>query len=105
MRPERWLVRRGKEGTALIFSGYRVVREGVLVRRFVRPSLRWGFILSVCLSKRFCATDKGFVRGENGGGGGSRRAVLGVSGVLRTTREVADAAVQRARRFFFRDTG
>ena len=36
---------------------------------------------------------------------GLRRVVSGVSGVLRTTREVADAAVQRARRFFFRDAG
>ena len=42
---------------------------------------------------------------EGRGGSGFRRTVMGVSGVLRATREAADAAVQRARRFFFRDTG
>ena len=36
---------------------------------------------------------------------GFRRTVSEVGGVLRATREAADAAVQRAKRFFFRDTG
>ena len=36
---------------------------------------------------------------------GFRRLRSAVGGVLRTTREAADAAVQRARRFFFRDAG
>ena len=34
-----------------------------------------------------------------------RRTVMGVSGMLRATRGAADAAVHRAKRFFFRDTG
>ena len=33
------------------------------------------------------------------------RAVSGVNGAWRTTRAAADAAVRRAKRFFFRDEG
>ena len=46
------------------------------------------------------------VRQAEGRGGSSfRRAVMGVSGMLRATREAADAAAHRAKRFFFRDAG
>ena len=36
---------------------------------------------------------------------GFRRVVSGVGGMLRMTREAADAAVQRVKRFYFRDEG
>ena len=39
------------------------------------------------------------------GGKGFRRTVLEVNGAMRVTREAAAAAVQRAKRFFFRDAG
>ena len=63
-------------------------------------------------SSQVAATDETILRGGHGvcqaeerGESGFRRAVLGVSGVLRTTREAASATVQRAKRIFFRDTG
>ena len=42
---------------------------------------------------------------EGRGGSGFRRTVMGVRGMLRATRAAADAAVHRAKRFFFRDAG
>ena len=37
-------------GICSVCLGMRGSELGRLVRRFVRPSLRWGFILSVCLA-------------------------------------------------------
>ena len=47
----------------------------------------------------------GAYQAEERRGKGFRRVASGVSGVLRMTREAADAMVQRAKRFFFRDEG
>ena len=47
----------------------------------------------------------GAYQAEERRGNGFRRVVSGVRGVLRMTREAADAAVQRVRRFYFRDEG
>ena len=47
----------------------------------------------------------GAYQAEGQRGNGFRRVVTGVGGVLRMTREAADAAVQRVKRFYFRDAG
>ena len=47
----------------------------------------------------------GAYQAEERRGNGFRRVVSGVRGVLRMTREAADAAVQRVKRFYFRDAG
>ena len=47
----------------------------------------------------------GAYQAEERRGNGFRRVVSGVGGVLRMTREAADAAVQRVKRFYFRDEG
>ena len=75
------------------------------------PSVEPGVAVSRKSSQSTATTETilrdghGAYQAEERRGKGFRRVASGVSGVLRMTREAADAMVQRAKRFFFRDEG
>ena len=107
---------RGTGGTGLCEEGacaaWGVTGSPGAGRAPVRTPSVWSGAAVSKASSQVAATEETIMRGgygvcqaEERGGSSFRRAVLGVSGVLRTTREAASATVQRAKRIFFRDTG